>query len=143
MGTLHPLRCLILSFGLASFCVGSVAQPTAKLPPVTITGTQVRDPVEKSYRKMVRGMDLFERKHAMAPQATLSFRLLPRKRDTDMSRIRVDVVGREVDFNVPVAPDGTFVLPRDRQALQEDAVVTPNRRAQSMTWRTEIRTPGL
>ena len=120
-----------------------MAQPTAGLPPVTVTGKVVRDPVEKSYRKMVRGMDLFERRHAMAPQATLSFRLLPRKRDTDMKSVRLDVVGKEVDFNVPVAPDGTFPLPRNRQALAEDAVVTPNRRQLTMTWRTEIRTPGL
>ena len=128
-----------MSATLASLCAAAVAQ----LPPVTVTGKGVRDPVEKSYRKMVRGMDLFEQRRAMAPQATLSFKLLPRKRDTDMSRIRVDVVGREVDFNVPVAADGTFTLPRNSQALAEDAVVTPNRRAQTMTWRTEIRTPGL
>ena len=44
---------------------------------------------------------------------------------------------------VPVAPDDTFVLQRDRLALAEDAQVVPNRKAQSMTWRTEIRTPGL
>lgn len=115
----------------------------AQLPSVTVTGKGVRDPVEKSYRKMVAGMDLFERRHAMAPDATLKFKLLPRRRDTDMNRIRVDVVGKEVDFNVPVAPDQTFILARNRQALAEDAVVTPNRRALTMTWRTEIRTPGL
>ena len=143
MGFPSPLRNLILCAGLACICAGAIAQPTARLPPVVITGTNVRDPVEKSYRKMVRGMDLFERMRSMAPQATLSFRLLPRKRDTDMNRIRVDVVGKEVDFNVLVRPDGTFILPRDRQALAEDAVVTPNRRALTMTWRTEIRTPGL
>jgi hypothetical protein len=140
------LRLFVGHVALASLCAGAAAQqaPAAPLlPPVTITGKGVRDPVEKSYRKMVRGMDLFERRHAVAPEATLRFRLLPRKRDTDMSGIQVDVVGKEVDFNVPVAPDGTFTLPRNRQALAEDAVVTPNRRAQTMTWRTEIRTPGL
>ncbi|MFC5500272.1 hypothetical protein ACFPOE_22205 [Caenimonas terrae] len=132
-------RLLGVSIALAATAAGALAQ----LPPVTVVGKGVRNPVEKSYRKMVRGMDLFERRHALAPQATLAFRLLPRKRDTDMASVRVDVVGQEVDFNVPVAADGTFVLPRNQQALAEDAVVTPNRRAQTMTWRTEIRTPGL
>lgn len=132
-----------MPFTLAALGAGALAQPTARLPPVTVTGKAVRDPVEKSYRKMVRGMDLFERNRATAPDAALSFRLLPRKRDTDMNSVRVDVVGREVDFNVPVAPDGTFVLPRNRQALAEDAVVTPNRRQLTMTWRSEVRTPGL
>jgi hypothetical protein len=35
------------------------------------------------------------------------------------------------------------VLPRSPQAIAEDAVVTPNRRKQTMTWRSEVRTPGL
>jgi hypothetical protein len=134
------LRCVRLVFVNLTLASLSAA---AQLPPVTVTGKAVRDPVEKSYRKMVRGMDLFERHRAMAPQATLSFRLLPRKHDTDMGSIRVDVVGKEVEFNVPIGADGTFTLPRDRQALAEDAVVTPNRRALTMTWRSEIRTPGL
>jgi hypothetical protein len=42
-----------------------------------------------------------------------------------------------------VAADNTFALERSRQALDEDAVVIPNRKARSMTWRTDIRTPGL
>jgi hypothetical protein len=48
-----------------------------------------------------------------------------------------------VETRVPLAADQTFTLARDQQALNEDAVVTPNRKAQSMTWRTEIRSPGL
>ena len=34
-----------------------------KLPPVTVTATATRGAVEKSYRKMIAGMDLFERMH--------------------------------------------------------------------------------
>jgi hypothetical protein len=113
------------------------------LPPVTITAKANRDPVEKSYRAMVRGMDLFERRHGLAPDAQLRFRLLPRHRDTNMREIELDVVGATVETSVPIAPDNTFVLQRDPKALAEDAKLIPNRRRQSMTWRTEIRTPGL
>ena len=143
MDPFRLLRWLILPATLAAACGAALAQPTAPLPPVTVTGKGVRDPVEKSYRKMVRGMDLFERNRALAPQATLAFRLLPRKPDTDMKSVRVDVVARDFEFNVPVAPDGTFTLPRNREALAADAVVSPNRRQLTMTWRTEVRTPGL
>jgi hypothetical protein len=115
----------------------------ATLPPVTISAKANRDPVEKSYRRMVRGMDLYGQRHALAPEAPLRFRLLPRHSDTDLRDIRLDVVGSSTEFRVPVASDNTFVLPRDRQALDEDAMVVPNRRRQSMTWRTDIRTPGL
>lgn len=132
----------LLGLALVLPCAALLAQ-TATLPPVTISEKANRDPVEKSYRQMLRGMERFERLHALAPQAQLRFRLLPRHRDTDMGNIRVDIVGETVELRVPVAPDNTFVLPRDRQAFDEDARVVPNRRRQSMTWRTEIRTPGL
>lgn len=143
MDTLRSFRLILAHAALAVSCTAAVAQPTAPLPPVTITGQAVRNPVEKSYRQMLRGMDLFERRRALAPQASLRFKLLPRRHDTDMNRIRIDVVGKEVDFQVPLAADQTFVLPRNRQAYDENSVVTINRRALSMTWRTEIRTPGL
>jgi hypothetical protein len=117
-------------------------EPVA-LPQVTITAVANRDPVEKSYRKMIRGMDLFEQRHALARAASLRFKLLPRRHGTDMSRVQIDVVGSTVDIEVPVAPDQTFTLARNPQALAENAMVTPNRATGSLTWRTEIRTPGL
>ena len=103
----------------------------------------LRDPVDKSYRKMVKGMDFFEEMHAMAPKATLRYKLLPRKRDTRMDGIALHVVADRLDIPVAVAPDHTFTLPRERKALAADAAVRSERRASTMTWRAEIRTPGL
>src|SRR5919206_2779683 len=103
----------------------------------------LRDPVDKSYRRMVSGMDLFQKMHALAPQATLRYKLLPRKRDTDMDGIELRVVADTFELPVALAPDQTFTLARDQKALKEDASVRPNRKADSMTWRAEIRTPGL
>jgi hypothetical protein len=60
-----------------------------------------------------------------------------------MEGVALSVVGDNVNLPVPVAADKTFALERSRQALDEDAVVVPNRKARSMTWRTDIRTPGL
>jgi len=116
---------------------------SAVLPPVTITAAP-NNAVEKPYRKMIRGMDTFERlRAAMAPNAALRFKLLKRKRETDIDHIVLEIVGSTVAMPVDVAPDRTFTLPRDRKAYDEDAVVTPDRRKQSMTWRADIRTPGL
>jgi hypothetical protein len=140
-----------------AFCSGVVvvlglAAPTAApaeqvdagprgLPPIEIT--TLRDPVAKSYRRIVGGMELFERRHDLAPAAPLRFRLWPRRQDTDLSSIVLRVVGQTVALPVPLAPDRTFALPRDARALAEDAIVVPDRRAGSMTWRADIRTPGL
>ena len=122
------------------------AQPTTgtrDLPPVTISAKANRDPVEKSYRKMLRGMDLFEQQHALSPLGSLRFKLLPRRRETDMNTVQIDVIGSTVDFAVPVAVDHTFTLARNQLAFDEDAQVIPNRKKQTLTWRAEIRTPGL
>jgi hypothetical protein len=121
---------------LVLVCAGALAQDA-----VVVSG--VRDPVAKSYRKMVHGMDVFEKRRALAPEATLRFKLLPRKRDTRMENIVLEVEGNSFSTPVAVAPDRTFTLARDAKALAEDAAVVPNRRAQTMTWRAEIRSPGV
>ena len=144
----HPLRLAMQIAWVsasAAACVGVGAQDKGSptLPPVTISAKANRDPVEKSYRKMIRGMDLFEKQRGMSPNASLRFKLLPRRRETDMNRIEMEVIGSTVAFEVPVAPDHTFTLERNQKAFDENAQVIPNRKAQTMTWRTEIRTPGL
>src|ERR1700754_3773935 len=74
------------------------------LAPVQVTAQ--RDPVEKSYRKIVRGMDLFEQRRAsMAPKAALRFKLLPRNRETSMQGVALSIAGETVDIPVPLAPD--------------------------------------
>ena len=105
--------------------------------------TALRHPVSKSYDRMVAGMELFEQRRHLAPGAALRFKLLPRKRETNMDDVRVEILGDSFETPVPVAPDRTFVLPRDPQALKEDASVRPNRKKQTMTWRSEVRSPGV
>src|SRR6187455_110656 len=139
---MKPGICLQMCLGAAVLMAGgmALAQET-ELRAVTVSA--MKDPVSKSYRRMVEGMDLFERMHGMAPAATLRYRLLPRRRDTKMQDIALNVLGETVAIPVRVARDGSFSLERDEKALREDAWVTPNRKVASLTWRTEIRTPGL
>lgn len=131
-------------FACAGLNAAAQAPAGGDLPTVTIAAKANPDPVEKSFRKMIQGMDLFDQERAMtAPGAALRFKLLPRRRDTDMAHIEMEVVGTTVGYALPMAPDSTFTLERNPLAYDENAQVSPNRRAQSMTWRTEIRTPGL
>ena len=141
--TLSFLIAASMSFPYPSACAQQEAGTAKKLPSVTVTASPTRGAVEKSYREMIAGMDLFERLHGMAPAASLRFKLLPRKRDTDMEHINLEILGDTIAIPVRVESDHTFTLERDRAALAENAAVTPNRRAQSMTWRVDIRTPGL
>ncbi len=124
---------------LANACWAQQAAP----PATTVTVSTLRSPVDKSYRKMVRGMDLFDKLHALAPAATLRFKLLPRLQGTNMDGITLKIVGDTLVIPVALAPDNTFTLGRNAIALAEDAAVMPNRKVDSMTWRTDIRSPGL
>jgi hypothetical protein len=147
--TLFFIRCakpMAWTCLVASTCLSVAAQDKTggNLPTVTISAKANPDPVEKSYRKMISAMDLFEQERGLrAPDASLRFKLLPRRPDTDLQRIEMEVVGSTVDFQVPIAPDQTFTLARSQKAYDENAQVSPNRRAQSMTWRSEVKTPGL
>jgi hypothetical protein len=109
-----------------------------------IVVTALRDPVQKSYRKMINGEALFEaRRRELAPGATLRFKLIPRRPDTTLDDIQLKVESESVVLPVKLAADRTFVLQLNRTALREDAKVLPNRKAGTMTWRADVRTPGL
>ena len=138
----HRLLCCAALIAAAAGAFAQAQQPPkATLGAVPVSG--VGHPVEKSYRKMIEGMDLFERMHAHAPNAPLRFKLLPRKRGTNMDDVRLEVVGNTFSYPVPLAPDRTFTIARDPKAFAENAVVSPDRKELTMTWRVDIRTPGL
>ena len=107
----------------------------------------VREPVAKSYRKMVEGVELFENRRHLAPAASLRFRLLPRKVDTAMEGVELEIAADSKGIPLAIAHDRTFALARDPNfdpiALEENARVMPNRKAGTMTWRADVRTPGL
>jgi len=134
------LCCLILACTPAAMTPAAQAQDT---PVAKVQVSTTRDPVDKSYRKMIKGMERFEREHAYAPAASLRFRLLPRTPEVNMGGITLRVAGDTVSVKVPVEPDNSFVLPRNETALREDAAVLANRKTTSMTWRAAIVTPGL
>ena len=105
--------------------------------------TAVRDPVAKSYRKMLEGAKLFEERRYLAPAASLRFKLIPRKDAAPMAGIELEVAADSRAIPLKVGPDNTFALVRDEVALKENARVMPNRKAGTMTWRADVRTPGL
>src|SRR5688572_17982239 len=131
------MKLRLLAFALAASCSAALAQDDA------VVFSAVRDPVTKSYRKMLDGAQLFEERRHLAPAAELRFKLLPRKPGTRLEGIELEVGGDSRSIPLAVAPDHTFSLVRDGTALKENAKVMPNRKAGSMTWRADVRTPGL
>ena len=133
---------LLLACLLAGTLHGTVAlAQTAPVPQVKVDAT--RDPVDKSYRKMLQGVDRFERDRALAPQASLRFRLLPRQPGVDMTGVRLRIAGDTVSIPLPLAEDNSFAPVHNAQAEREDAVLIANRKATTMSWRAQVITPGL
>jgi hypothetical protein len=153
MGKVHAslarvtFLCLRALAATALLVGGSTAlAQTAPPPPGAVQTVRVpfvRDPVDKSYRKMIKGMDRFEREHALAPAATLRFRVLPRLPNSKLDGVTLRVLGDNVSLPLQIAPDYSFTVPRNEQAVREDAAVIASRRSDSMTWRAWVQTPGL
>jgi hypothetical protein len=120
-----------------------LASQTNTTPSASVTISSTRNPVDKSYRAMVDGVKLFKARQHLHPGATLRFKLLPRQYDTKMDGIMMKIVGESFSIPVALAADQTFTIPINQKALDEDASVSTNRVAGSMTWRVEIRTPNL
>lgn len=133
-----------------AWCIGTPAlaaqdgkAQAGTAPIATVHVPYVRDPVDKSYRKMIKGMDRFARDRAYAPAATLRFRLLPRLPNAKMDDITLRVAGDNITLPIRLAADNSFTLERNERALREDAAVVANRKSTSMTWRAWVQTPGL
>jgi hypothetical protein len=127
---------------LVFFCAAATAR-AASPESDAVAVNALRNPVDKPYRKMVAGLERFEKRRHLAPQAALRFKLLPRNRDTRMENLELEIASKSFAMPVAVDADHTFTLVRDPRALKENASVTPNRKAGTLTWRAEIRTPGV
>jgi len=128
---------------LTTLMLATAGAAAAQDTPARVTVAAARDPVDKSYRKMIAGMDRFERDHALAPSATLRFQLLPRLPTTRLDGIGLRVLGDTTALPVTVAPDHTFTLPRDALALKEDAALIASSKTATLTWRAQVRSPGV
>lgn len=139
-----PLRLAAAVIALLGFPLAAGAQADQPAAPVaTVTVAATRDPVDKSYRKMVRGMDRYARDIALAPQSTLRFQVLPRQPGVKLDGVSLKVVGERIALPVAMAPDHSFTLERNAQALSEDAALVANRKTSSMTWRAMVRNAGV
>ena len=123
MTALHKI---VFCGALLSFCAAAIAQRASpEIDAVAVTA--LRNPVDKPYRRMVAGMERFEKRRHLAPGAALRFKLLPRNRDTRMENLQLEIASTSFATAVVIASDHTFTLARDAGALKENASVVPNR----------------
>lgn len=113
-------------------------------PSVEVQG--VKNPDMKSYRAVVAGLDAFEEHHALAPSVPeLRFGLSAREGQEQVAgdALYLRIVGNGDPIPVPIAPDGTFSVPRVQSAFDDDADLILNRKKGVLKGYPDIRTPGL
>lgn len=142
---------LLASVTLCSACAQAAEPPDdakegdEKIAEVAVSAT--RDPELKPYRVMSAGMDAFDEYHRLAPAARLQFRLSKRSELTwfggNWDGVTLRLAGNDTSIPVPIAADGTFVLPRNQQAYDDEADLILNQRKSLIRFSPYVRTPGL
>lgn len=115
-------------------------EPDATLA-IEVSGT--KDPDWKRYSVMLKGLDVFEKFHALAPHAEHKFILRPRKADVPMKGITLRLASDDYSLPIALAEDGTFSLPRDAKAKEQDAELLINRKKALFRWWPYVRSPQL
>lgn len=136
-----PIVLLLFVSGAVAASPGTEETPAEVTQQVTVAGT--KDPDWKPYRKMLDGMDAFERHHSLAPNAELKFMLRPQQPNLTLADLTLRIVGDSVNIGIPIAADYTFSLPRDPAAAQDDADLRLSSKKGLFRWRPDIHTEGL
>ena len=109
----------------------------------TVQIKATKDPDLKSYRSMIKGLDAYEKMHDLAPTAAFKYRLVAQNDSVQITGTNMRIAGDVISIAVPIETDGSFSLPRNEQAISEDAELILNQKRHSMRWRPNIRSEGL
>jgi hypothetical protein len=152
----HPLTILCLSVlcfsataqgsatsALTDTAASTPEQNTETPASQTVSVRAVKYPEWKPYRVFLKGIDAFEANHKLAPHAKLQFVIKPQQTALLTKDITVRIVGKETSIPVPVAPNGTFTLPRIESEVKGDAELVLNVKKDSVRWRPYVRTAEL
>lgn len=134
---------IVLSSHTSAFAAGQPDVASQAEPVQVVQVTALRDADEKRYRKIFKGMKIFEENHRLAPAAALRFRLYPRSKDASFDGLVVKLSGEKTNIDVRLDEDHSFSLPQSVDAATDDAMITTNKKNGTYAWRVDIRTPGL
>ena len=142
----------IFSFLVLLNPVAHAAEPTEepkvsdeKIAEVAVDG--IKGAELKPYRVMSAGLDAFDEYHRLAPAATLKFKLSKRgaapEDAANWTGVTMRLAGNDTSTPVPIAADGSFVLPRSQQAYDDEADLVLNQKKSLMRFSPDVRSPGV
>jgi len=135
---------LTLIATLLAAAAPAFAQEAAPTASETVQVSSIKDPALRPYRQMVRGLDAWEEKRALAPNASLRFEMITADgKPVAPDGMQLRIAGDKVDIAVPIDADSSFVLPRSQEAWDDKADLLLNRKKDGFRWRPRVRTPGV
>jgi hypothetical protein len=126
-------------------CTLPAAHADEPVPSVQVKG--IADPEMRSYRSVTAGLDAFDAHRALAPHATLRFRMrhaggAPANAG-DGLRLRLASDDGSFQENVPIDAVGLLTVARNQAAYDADATFILNQKNGLYTGHPEVRTAGL
>lgn len=112
---------------------------------IAVSGT--RNPELKPYRVMSAGLDAFDEFKPLAPNASLQFKL-SRRGDpcgykANWDGVSMRLAGNDTSIPIPISADGTFSLPRSKEAYDDEADLVLIQKKDLIRFQVDVRTPGL
>ena len=100
---------------------------------------------EKTLAQLLSAQDAFVRHHALAPGATLAFRLYARLDPHDLERLRLDMVDGKQRREVPLDEHQRFTLDPawTRADADRGVLLQTNLSDGAVAWKVDVRTPGI
>ncbi|PRC94639.1 hypothetical protein [Solimicrobium silvestre] len=110
----------------------------------TIEVRGIKDPEWKPYRIMLKGLDAFDKYHSLAPKADLKFILRPQVPNMSITDVKLHIEANDVSIPIPISEEGTFVIPRNEAAAEQNAeMIINNKKKNTVLWAPYMRTPGI
>ena len=121
----------------------AASEPAAQQVEVTAQRPGARD--EKTLSQLLGARDAFERHHALAPDATLAFRLYARLDPKDLARLRLFLVDGQQRTEVPLDDHQRFSLAPawTRADAGRGVLLQTNLPDGAVAWKVDVRSPGV
>ena len=142
---MKPIRPALSMCALLLACALPAAHADEPVPSVRVTG--ITDPEMRSYRSVAAGLDAFDAHRALAPHATLRFRMRhkngPPATAADGLQLRLASDDGSFQEAVPIDAAGLLTVGRNQAAYDADATFILNQKNGLYTGHPEVRTAGL
>jgi len=140
--------CATAALALAAPPAAAQATSSGALPSQHVEVTAARPPgalEEKTLAQLLEARAAFEKHHALAPDASLAFRLYARKDPADLQRLRLYFTSGDERVPVRLDEQQRFVLDPawTQDEARRGALLQTNLPDGAVAWKIDVRSPGV